>query len=246
MTFLFKSHSQLIPSTTLAIGNFDGLHLGHQKLFEKLAETGSSPAVLTFWPNPKQYFNKKFIPMHSLEEKIFNLKKYGIDQIFVLNFDQNISEMNADDFINNIILDELLPDKIIIGEDFKFGKNANYNAQYLQKYLANKIMVEILPLENKPFYSSSRVRLELKDGNFSILNQLLGRKYSFSGIGVKNRNLIQIKRNLKLEIKDITFTAVINYDNNSCIATAEVKDGICFLNNSTTSLIGKKLIITPD
>ena len=246
MNFIYKSHAKVAPSTSLTIGNFDGVHKGHQRLFDHIKSNAHQPAVLTFWPNPRGYFNKDFIPINSLDEKIHNFNLYGIDQVFVLNFDHELSQMSADDFISKLLLNDLFPENISLGEDFRFGKNAQGDAAYLKNYLNGQINVNILPLFNKTAYSSTEARAKLIDGNFAELSNILGRQYNFIGIAVSEAGSFKIKRKLKLKIKNMKFSANISCENLQYIATCRIKEGNCFIDSLPDNLIGKKIIITPN
>lgn len=246
MNFIYKSHEEISPSCALAIGNFDGLHCGHQQLFKKIRDDGHSVAVLTFWPNPRMYFNQNFIPMHSIEEKIDSFEQIGVDRVFILNFNHKFAEMSAEIFIQDILLSGMKPRSIYIGEDFRFGKNAQGDAFYMQKSLDGAINVNIAQLYDKETYSSTKARFTLLNGDFDVLNNILGRKYYFIGIAAKTKNKsIEILRDLKLNIKDIEFLVNVSYKAQNFVTKCYIKGGVCFLRSLPENCFEQKVIITP-
>ena len=128
-----------IDNINLAIGNFDGLHLGHQKIVERLIhqskEMNIDSTIMSFLPHPRQFFSDKYrnFQIISEEEKIYLLNKQGIDRYFSLQFDENIASMSPKDFITKILIEKLNSKHLVVGYDFKFGKDRKGTTSLLQE-----------------------------------------------------------------------------------------------------------------
>ena len=125
--YLNKECNNDLKDSCVALGFFDGMHLGHQKLVEKVIEVANKKnlkkALLTFDQHPKSYLaNVSFKELMSLDDKAMFLEKYGFDYLFVLKFDFELASMRALDFINEFIVKTNIK-HIICGFDFHFGKN---------------------------------------------------------------------------------------------------------------------------
>ena len=187
----FKANNK--KGCALAIGNFDGIHKGHQEILKQLrliaTRDGLETAVMLFNPNPKVYFAKqkniyapkKVLP---LKEQLILLSKYGIDNVFLMRFNNNLSNLSPDDFIKEYLLDKLMVKHLVVGEDFRFGHKGAGDYSLLKKYsLTHDLLVsesEILLLNSNKI-SSTWIRKCLNDGDFKNLKQILGREYSLSG-----------------------------------------------------------------
>jgi riboflavin kinase/FMN adenylyltransferase len=170
----------------LAIGNFDGMHLGHQALLSRLAEVAKTkkltPAVMTFEPHPREFFTPLNAPerLCNLREKLEQFEVLGIEKVFVCAFNKSFAAISAQDFMQKILREKLNVNSILVGEDFKFGaKRAGTTADIA----ANGFYLISLPEVNKggERVSSTRVRSALANGDLNLTNQLLGRNYSISG-----------------------------------------------------------------
>ena len=128
-----------VANINLAIGNFDGVHLGHQKIIDELIEYSKIKnclsAILSFKPHPRQFFSDKYrnFQIISEEEKIYLLDKQGIDHYFSLLFDENLASMSPKDFITKLLVEKLHSKHLIVGYDFKFGKDRKGDASLLQE-----------------------------------------------------------------------------------------------------------------
>ena len=193
----FKIENQHINSIIL-VGNFDGVHRGHQKLFllaknykkKYLIKVG----VLTFEPMPKMYFNKdlKNFRISKLNQKIEFLKKFGVDFIIVKKFDKKFSKTKSKSFIRNILGKKLKPKFIFVSNNFKFGNKREGNVKQLIKYqkICNYTVVKPKPLlKNKKIISSTYIRKLLEKGNIKKANQFLDRKWSIVGKVQRGRQL---------------------------------------------------------
>ncbi len=181
-----------------AIGNFDGLHKGHQAIVKRLKILAGtdSKGVITFSPHPKRYFNpaKPHFYLYSRQEKYALLTSLGIDIIIDLPFTQSLAQMEAEQFIETILCDQLGVKGIIVGEGFRFGRGRLGSVETLKK--AGKswgFSVETIPLlfgtHSKQMYSSSYIRQFLYEGNPAQAAQILGRFFSYKGVVQKGRQI---------------------------------------------------------
>ena len=174
---------------SVAIGNFDGMHLGHQSVIETARKTRnkSSLGVVTFEPHPRQYFQKNqpiFRLMKSETRKRF-LKSLEIDALFELPFDYSLANLSPEDFIETILLEKLNVKNVVVGPDFRFGKNREGSVNLLKSYqekkkldlhIANPLMIE------GKVASSSEIRKKLTEGSIVDVTKMLSRYYEIDGI----------------------------------------------------------------
>lgn len=176
--------------SVLTIGNFDGVHLGHQQLIKRAIvaakERNTFSMVLTFEPHPLEFFqDRPSIPrLTRLREKFFWLAHYGIDVILVLPFNQWLANLSSTDFITQILSEQLSVQHILVGNDFRFGQQRMGDVTQLAA-LGNQLgfSTETVPtffLEEK-LISSTRVRQALADGSHQLVKRLLNRPYSMMG-----------------------------------------------------------------
>jgi len=160
-------------SSILSIGIFDGVHLGHQKLLQKINNLSQKnklkSIVLTFSPHPAKFFKPdlNLNLIQTLPERINKIKSFGIDKVFLIKFDQNLANMEAGLFLENIIL-KLNPKFIISTKNHYFGKNKKGNWQFLEKNQQkfNYKLHLIEPLEiNGQIINSSLIRKKIKKGD---------------------------------------------------------------------------------
>ena len=181
-----------VADINLAIGNFDGLHLGHQKIIDELIKNSKikncTSAILSFKPHPRQFFSKKYYNFQiiSEEEKIYLLNKQGIDHYFSLRFDKKVASLSPKDFITKILIKKLNLKHLVVGYDFKFGKDRKGNASLLKEQsnilgFDINIIQPIKSMNNSDVYSSSKIREFIKDGDMEKANIFLGRKWSIQG-----------------------------------------------------------------
>jgi len=180
------------------IGNFDGLHLGHQKLFKQAQKYKKSKraklGVVTFDPIPKMFFNKKLrnYRISNFNQKIHYLKKYNVDFIINKKFDKKFSKIKSYNFIKNILSKKLKVKYIFVSNNFRFGNKREGDVNLL-KNLSNKYKYKIInptPLKNKKkIVSSTLIRNLLKSGKLDIVNQYLNRFWSVEGVVQRGRQL---------------------------------------------------------
>lgn len=170
----------------LAIGNFDGMHLGHQALLTRLIEAAQAknltPAVMTFEPHPREFFTPLNAPSRlcNLREKLEYFIAAGVQKTFVCAFNQRFAAISAEAFIHEILRKKMQVNTILVGEDFKFGAK---RAGTVADFKANHFDLISLPQVdlNGERVSSTRVRNALATGNLALAGLLLGRAYSISG-----------------------------------------------------------------
>ena len=182
----------------ILIGNFDGLHLGHQKLFS-LAKRFKKRyslkiGVLTFEPMPKMYFNQnlKNFRISSQKQKIDNVKILDVDFVIIKKFDKGFSKTKSIDFIKKTLAKKLNPKFVFVSNNFRFGNKREGNVkqliQYEKKYDYKIVKPEPLKRKKK-ITSSSLIRNCLQKGKLSEANKLLGRDWSIQGKVQKGKQL---------------------------------------------------------
>jgi len=190
---IIKSHKNSI----ILIGNFDGLHEGHQKLFKlakKLKKNKSKLGVITFDPIPKMFFNKsiKNYRLSNFNQKINLFKKFNVDFIINKKFDLSFSKIKAFDFIKNIIFKKIYPRYIFVSNNFRFGNKRQGNVFLLKKF-EKKFKYKLInpnPLiRTNKIISSTLIRTLLSKGNLNLANQYLGRSWSIEGIVKQGRKM---------------------------------------------------------
>ena len=190
--------SKIHKKSILLIGNFDGLHLGHQKLF-KLAEKYSKKhkvkfGVLTFDPLPVMFFNKKLTNYRITSNLQKNLlfEKAGVDFIIVSRFNKSFSKISADNFIKKIIVKKINPNFIFVSNNFKYGFRREGNVAKLisKENIYNYKIIKPSPLKKgKKIISSTLIRKLLQRGELKNANKLLGRNWSIIGVVQKGRRI---------------------------------------------------------
>lgn len=180
-------------STVAAIGNFDGIHLGHKKILQFLASEAKQhrlpSLVLTFSPHPERYFKKKAVKLiQTIDQRLEEIEKFNIDLTLILPFSKEIANLSSRDFIQNIMIERLHAEEIIVGDNFRFGKNRAGNVRILQK-LASPCGFKFfsIPSEKRQsrIVSSSLIRTLLQKGAIEDANALLGHPYVIEGTVIK-------------------------------------------------------------
>lgn len=174
----------------VAIGNFDGVHRGHQAVLDQVVERarrdGHSSAVLTFEPHPVQYFRPDLpaFRLTTLEQKARLIEALGIDGVVAATFDASIANLSPEDFVRGILQHALGASVVFVGADFRFGKNRAGDAEVLRELCAQRgIALEIVKAvrDASEVISSTRIRDAVRDGDLDTANELLGRPYSVFG-----------------------------------------------------------------
>lgn len=188
---VFRGHSRPVPApVVLAIGNFDGVHLGHAALLRRLSEVAGQsalvPTVLTFEPHPREFFAPASAParLTTLREKLELLAESGVTQTMICPFNASFAALSADDFIERVLVQGCRVKHLIIGDDFRFGRGRTGDFSLLkaagQRFgftveAMGSVMVDAERV------SSSGVRQALAAGDMERAAQLLGRPYMIDG-----------------------------------------------------------------
>jgi riboflavin kinase/FMN adenylyltransferase len=189
MQILRGLHSPDNQPVALTIGNFDGVHLGHQSLLEQLQldarARNLATAAIVFEPHPREFFTPEQAParLTNLREKLERFAALGIDRVHVCRFDEKLARTSATDFIDTLYTN-LVARHVIIGDDFRFGKARGGDFALMEKMgLERGIAVKSMSsmLQDGIRISSTAVRLALSEGNLSLAQRYLGRHYSISG-----------------------------------------------------------------
>lgn len=184
-----ENYSFISDHTIVAIGNFDGVHLGHQKILlyleKKAKEFELFSLVLTFFPHPGQILGKSGIKMiQTLDQRIRKIKKFDIHAVLIIPFDERFASLSGQDFIRKIVLNRLKAKAVIVGENFYFGKNREGDTALLHR-LSSKYNFRICPvpsvIKERKTVSSSLIRNFLQEGKVEEVSGLLGRSYEIEG-----------------------------------------------------------------
>ena len=182
--FSQPSHDRI----ALTIGNFDGVHRGHQALLSRLSEAADDlalpPAVLTFEPHPREFFARESAPprLSTLRDKLQRFASQGVARVHVAKFDASLAKLSAEEFIDQILVRTLKVGWILVGDDFRFGHDRVGDLALLRAKAAT-FSVEAMPtvtIEGERA-SSSAVRSALALGDVEHAAKLLGRSYIISG-----------------------------------------------------------------
>ena len=177
-----------IPHAVVTIGTFDGVHLGHQAIFNKMKTLaqgiGGETVVVTFEPHPRQVLNIDSSNLRFLctpEEKLKKFEEFGIDNVLIINFTKEFSRTPSEVFIKDYIIDHIHPAYIVVGYDHHFGKNRmgdfSLLSDLMKKYNFKVERIAAQDVENIAI-SSTKIRNALAVGNVKSANRLLGYTYS--------------------------------------------------------------------
>ncbi|HHQ41733.1 MAG TPA: bifunctional riboflavin kinase/FAD synthetase [Chromatiales bacterium] len=172
------------------IGNFDGVHLGHQavlgQLAEKAEQLGLPTTVVTFEPHPQEWFFPDRAPprLTRLREKLTALRRYSVDRVLVLRFDARLAAMEAAAFVERILVDGLGVRHLVVGDDFRFGRNRAGDFAFLRAMGARHgfdvVAMHSFRIDGARV-SSTRIREALAAGDMDTAEKLLGRPYRMCG-----------------------------------------------------------------
>ena len=181
-------------NSVIAIGNFDGVHLGHQELLKKAyifsRKLNKFFGIFTFDPLPKDFFNGTDNKILNIDEKVDIIKKFGADFFIKQKFNYNFSKISRDNFVNKILLKRLKAHSIFVGKDFRFGFKRKGNVSFLKKLSQNnniKIFVINFKKFNNYKISSSKIRSLIQTGKVNLVNKIMGRPWSISGRVIKGK-----------------------------------------------------------
>ena len=182
--------------SAVAIGKFDGIHVGHKKLLKYILEQkkdGLKSVVFTFDPSPEEFFTgHKVRQLYTRQEKRREFKKLGIDVLIEFPLTETTAATDPEDFVRRILVGQLSADYIAAGTDVTFGAGGRGD-QYLLKSLAGELLYELELIDKVRLdgaeVSSTRIRNEVADGNMAMAERLLGRYYSVCGIVEHGRHI---------------------------------------------------------
>ena len=184
--------------SAIAIGNFDGVHKGHQKVFQKTKKFSKKNkikfGILTFAPLPVMFFNKKIknYRLVSENQKLKLFEKYGVDFIINIKFNRNFSKIHAETFVEKIIYKKINPQFISVSNNFRFGRKREGDVNLLKKfsYKYDYRLLNIRTLKYKGIIvSSTRIRKSLQNGKIHLANELLSRTWFVDGLVKKGKQL---------------------------------------------------------
>jgi riboflavin kinase/FMN adenylyltransferase len=192
MRFLRGLHN--LPASpepcALTIGNFDGLHFGHQEVIRELSEAaearGLPTTIMLFEPQPVEYFAGDKAPprLYRCREKLSAIRQLAVDRVVMLTFNARLAALEAEDFVKEILVDRLNVKYLLVGDDFRFGRERKGDLHLLQE-LAGKYGYELGHLQSViqsgQRVSSTLIRQHLTAGEFVEAAKLLGRPYRMTG-----------------------------------------------------------------
>jgi riboflavin kinase/FMN adenylyltransferase len=222
-----------LDNAVVTSGTFDGVHLGHRKILNRLIEvakqTDGESVVITFYPHPRSVIspdNKIVNLLSTLDEKIELLEKSGIQHLVIIPFTREFSELTSEEFIQKILIQTIGTKTLVIGFDHRFGKNREGSFEYLKAHKGN-YGFEIEEISRQDIenigVSSSKIRKALQDGDIQLADHFLGRNYSLSGVIVKGKQLgrtigfptanIQVREVAKLIPTNGVYAVRVEYKN---------------------------------
>ncbi len=182
----------------LTIGNFDAVHLGHRKMLASLRSQGIHlglpTVVMTFEPHPGEYFSgsRGFPRLSNLSTRFFALRDSGIDIMLNLRFDRRLASMEAMEFVRNILGKELAVRYLLVGDDFRFGRNRRGDFELLSS-MTDELGYDLERTETLSLHgervSSTRIRRLLSQGDLNSASELLGRPYTMVGRIIRGQQL---------------------------------------------------------
>ena len=194
----FKNQRCDFDKPVVTMGTFDGVHLGHQQILRTVRneaiKNNVKSVVISYFQHPLETIHKKTFPYILTErnQKETFMKKFGVDCVLYLNFNEKMANMNAFDFFKKVIIDEIGAQKIIVGYDTHFGKYREGNFELLQKYALNSNLnvekIHPFKIDNTTI-SSSLIRDFIREGDMQKSAKFLGRNYSIFGTVVAGHRI---------------------------------------------------------
>jgi riboflavin kinase/FMN adenylyltransferase len=189
---------QSTKKTILTLGTFDGVHIGHKKILERITQNTENgkyeSLVLTFFPHPRMVLQEKseIKLLNTIAEKSKLLDQTGIENLVIHPFNESFSRLTAEEFVSSILVDQFQIQKIIIGHDHRFGRNRTANIDHLIAFGAEYgFEVEQISAQEiqDVSVSSTKIRKALDEGNIALANEYLGYSYFLTGEVVKGKQL---------------------------------------------------------
>ncbi|MCR9082415.1 MAG: bifunctional riboflavin kinase/FAD synthetase [Cyclobacteriaceae bacterium] len=193
------SQFENVPNPVVTSGTFDGVHLGHQKILQRIREIAKSikgeTILLTFWPHPRLVLYPKEHNLRLLstfEEKAKLLRQFGIDHLISIPFTKEFSQLTSQEFIQSILVDKIRTKKLVIGYDHRFGKNREGSFEYLQQH-SGEFGFDLEEISRQDVdeigVSSTKIRNALESGDIITANNFLGRPYELNGLVIKGQQI---------------------------------------------------------
>jgi len=254
----------------IALGFFDGVHLGHQALLEACREMaekqGCVPSALTFSSHPDALVSGKMPGLlNTPEDRKLLLKRYGMEEVIVLPFDENMMQMPWQEFFQ-MLMEDYNAAGLVCGHDFRFGHRGRGNAELLQQVCRDaQIMCQVVPEQkiNGKTVSSTWIRTLLEEGNVQEANRLLGHSHTLSGQVVEGRRLghtlgfptanvllpegtVCLKRGVyatKVTVEGKTYTAVTNVGSRPTVSGHQVRTE-SWIQDFSGDIYGKQMTIS--
>lgn len=222
-------------ATVVTIGTFDGVHVGHRKIIQRVLASANSggleSVVLTFFPHPRMVLQKDvdIKLLNTIDERVQLLEQTGIDHLIVHPFSREFSRLSAEEYVKNILIDQLKAKKVVIGYDHHFGRNRNANIDDLKSFGEQfDFEVEEIPEQDieDVAISSTKIRKALQVGNLAKANNYLGTPFILTGIVTRGKGLgkkmgyptanLYIKESYKLIPAQGVYVVRSVIDGNSC------------------------------
>lgn len=183
INFKLDWHGAPISGATVIIGIFDGVHKGHQAIIKRALELNNPVVALTFHPHPATVTAPEKSPTEllTLNERIHQLMLHGVGSVAVIEFTHEFSEFTPDQFISEVLKQELDAKALVIGSNFRFGKKASGDARYLSDQAGIPVIALDLESEFGNSVSSTRIREAILGGNIEIARELLTRPHQLVG-----------------------------------------------------------------
>jgi riboflavin kinase/FMN adenylyltransferase len=184
--------------TIVTIGTFDGVHIGHQKIIEKLIQNATEynheSLILTFFPHPRMVLQEgsDIKLLNTIDEKSVLLEKMGLENLVIHPFDKEFSRLTAEEFVKTILVDIFNIHKIIIGHDHRFGRNRTADINDLELF-GKQFGFEVEQISAQEIdtvsISSTKIRNAIIEGNMAVANEYLGYNYLLTGIVIQGKQL---------------------------------------------------------
>ena len=246
--------------TILTLGTFDGVHIGHKKILEKVIQNTQDEKyeslVLTFFPHPRMILQERseIKLLNTMSEKILLLEQLGIQNLVIHPFDETFSRLTAEDFVQTVLVEQFKIHKIIIGYDHRFGRNRTADINNLIEF-GEKYGFEVEQISaqeiNAISVSSTKIRNAIQEGEMLLANKYLGYHYFLTGTVIKGKQLgrtigfptanLKIEEDYKLipskgvyivssEINNQTVFGMMNIGNNPTVGNETLSVEIHYLN----------------
>lgn len=252
MTYIIRNPKllNLNKKYFITVGTFDGVHLGHQKiithLVKKAKQKNCGTLLLTFDPHPRKVVQPSNAPMllQTIEERSEILSKLGLEIIFVQPFTKAFSKLNAEEYVKDILVNQLNVEHLLVGYNHRFGKNRTANIFDLKK-LGKKYKFSVSEIQahivNKITVSSTKIRHAINNGNIKYANSLLGHTYKLKGIVMKGRQNgkkigfptanVKINEREKILPKNGVYAVKVNYNKMTNLAMMNIGTNPTFSGN---------------